>query len=169
MIHVIRGTDVPVRHSYYHSFLKHFENESKDGNVYVKENKDIYTNKQVETFLEIRLVDEETGEQVDYSKTCIAEGQCPEWNELLDFKLVAKNRKAFTKQELEQSKLVIYFTLFDQLIKEDPLGKFKKIVQRENRFLGSQKIPLQSILQNSKFEGHIKLNRPLVLQDYVVV
>jgi hypothetical protein len=39
----------------------------------------------------------------------------------------------------------------------------------QNRFLGTFKVPLFTILSGSKFEGQIKLNRPLVLQDYHVV
>lgn len=149
MIHVIRGTDVPVRHSYYQQFLRHLEDKD------TKTNRDIYTEKQVETFLEARLVDEENDQELGCQRTCLAEGQCPEWNELLDFKICAKNKMHFSKEELQQSKLVVYFTLFDQLMKEDKISKLKKIVQKENRYLGSFKIPLTSILTNNKFEGHI--------------
>ena len=39
----------------------------------------------------------------------------------------------------------------------------------QNRFLGTFKIPLTTILSGTKFEGIIRLNRPLVLQDYHVV
>jgi hypothetical protein len=39
----------------------------------------------------------------------------------------------------------------------------------QNRYLGSFKIPLTTILSGTKFEGLIRIDRPLVLQDYHVV
>jgi coiled-coil and C2 domain-containing protein 2A len=83
--------------------------------------------------------------------------------------LVAKNGVAFTKDELEQSKMMVYFTLFDQEVKVDQITKMNRLLQKQNRYLGSFKVPLTTILSNSKFEGLIKLQRPLILQDYHVV
>lgn len=45
----------------------------------------------------------------------------------------------------------------------------KQIVYIENRFLGSFTVPLTTILGNSKFDGTVRLNRPLVIQNYNVV
>ena len=45
--------------------------------------------------------------------TSTAEGQCPEWNEILQHEIRAKNKIEFTNAELEDSPYMIYFTLFD--------------------------------------------------------
>ena len=39
----------------------------------------------------------------------------------------------------------------------------------QNRYLGTFKIPLTTVLSESKIEGLMRLERPLVLQDYHVV
>jgi len=59
---------------------------------------ELYFNKQAETFLEIRLHDPDTGDEI-IQRTSVSEGQCPEWNELIEFKLKSK-LMAFTKHEL---------------------------------------------------------------------
>ena len=48
--------------------------------------------------------------------TNIAEGDFPEWNEILAFPLFALNGKRLTKQELISTKTMIYVTLFDREI-----------------------------------------------------
>ncbi len=39
----------------------------------------------------------------------------------------------------------------------------------ENRYLGGFAVSLQTVLSGSKFEGMVRLNRPLVLQNYKVI
>lgn len=88
---------------------------------------------------------------------------------MLEFMLKAKNKIHFTKDELEQSKIIISFTLFDQEVHIDQITRMRQMRYVQNRFLGTFKIPLTTILSGTKFEGIIRLNRPLVLQDYHVV
>jgi hypothetical protein len=95
-------------------------------------------------------------------KTCVSEGQNPEWNELLDFTLKSRG-VAFTKHELAQSKMMLHFTLFDQEIKVDQITKMTKQISKQNKFLGTFKVPLTTILSSSKFEGKVRLDRPLVI------
>lgn len=45
----------------------------------------------------------------------------------------------------------------------------RTMTYRENRFLGYFSVPLTTILKGSKFEGQIRLERPLVLQGYRVI
>jgi hypothetical protein len=46
-------------------------------------------------------------------QTNIAEGDFPEWNEVLSFPLKAENGRKFTKEELINSKATLYISLFD--------------------------------------------------------
>jgi len=72
----------------------------------------LYKTQRVEPLVEVRIVYNE-----DYSEvklTNIAEGDFPEWNEILEFPLKALNKKRFTKQELINTKSMIYITLFDR-------------------------------------------------------
>ena len=71
----------------------------------------------VETFIEVRIVYHNGYTQVQY--TNIAEGDYPEWNEVLSFPLEPLNGKHFTQSELEQSKTMIYISIFDQEISHD--------------------------------------------------
>ena len=73
--------------------------------------KDLYKIARVETFVEIRIVYHEGFSQT--LQTNIAEGDFPEWNEVLAFPLVAENMKKFTKEELLNSKAMLYISLFD--------------------------------------------------------
>jgi len=72
MIHVIRGTDVPVRTRYFDQFLKYLNN-AKNENDNNKAYRQLYDFKQVETFLEVRLHDPDTGEE-QVQKTSVSEG-----------------------------------------------------------------------------------------------
>ncbi len=132
--------------------------------------KDLYRITRVETFVEIRIVYHE-----GYTHTLhtnIADGDFPEWNEVLSFPLQAENGKRFTKEELINSKTMLYISLFDQEItpyKEDDYNSVIKM-QIEYRFLGSFTIPLSSILNNPpKMEAMFKLNRPLALFNYTIL
>jgi hypothetical protein len=82
--------------------------------------KDLYKIARVETFVEVRIVYNEFFTEV--KTTNIAEGDFPEWNEVLNFNLIAENGKKFTKEELFNSKTMLYISLFDREItpfKED--------------------------------------------------
>lgn len=76
---------------------------------------------------------------------------------------------SFKKTELEQSPILIYFTLFDQLIQSEQITKMRTMTYRENRYLGCFCVPLTTILKGSKFEGQVKIERPLVIQGYRVM
>lgn len=58
---------------------------------------------------------------------------------------------------------MIYFTLFDQEIHVDQITKNRQMRYIENRYLGGFAVSLQTVLSGSKFEGMVRLNRPLVL------
>jgi hypothetical protein len=73
--------------------------------------KDCYNISRVETFVEVRIVYNDYYTEVKV--TNIAEGDFPEWNDVLTFPLKAENEKRFTKEELVNSKTIIYFSLFD--------------------------------------------------------
>lgn len=73
--------------------------------------KDLYKISRVETFVEVRIVYNDLYTEVKH--TNIAEGDFPEWNEVLNFNLISENGKKFTKEELLNSKTIIYVSLFD--------------------------------------------------------
>ncbi len=62
--------------------------------------------------MEVRIVYNE--DYTEVKVTNIAEGDFPEWNEILEFPLTALNNKRFTKQELINTKSMVYVTLFDR-------------------------------------------------------
>lgn len=82
---------------------------------------------------------------------------------MLEFALKAAKGKFFSQSELEQNRMMIYITLFDKETVEEPISKNKSIRYEENKYLGQIKIPLTTILSGSKFEGLVRLQRPLVL------
>jgi hypothetical protein len=55
----------------------------------------LYKTARVETLVEVRLVYNEDYSEV--KQTYVAEGDFPEWNEVLNFPLKALNGKRFTK------------------------------------------------------------------------
>lgn len=57
--------------------------------------------------------------------TNIAEGDYPEWNEILEFPLKALNKRRFTKMELINTKAMIYVTLFDREINVFNTGRIE--------------------------------------------
>ncbi len=65
--------------------------------------------------------------------------------------------------------MIIYITLFDKETIEERISKNRVIRYEENKYLGQIKIPLTTILSGSKFEGLVRIQRPLVLQNYHVV
>tara|TARA_B110000285_G_scaffold36633_1_gene39625 strand:+ start:2104 stop:2280 length:177 start_codon:yes stop_codon:yes gene_type:complete len=58
---------------------------------------------------------------------------------------------------------MIYFTLFDQMEELEKLTAARTIIIKEKRYLGSFAVPLTTVLGDTKFEGQIRLNRPLVI------
>jgi hypothetical protein len=58
----------------------------------------IYKIQRVEPMIEVRIVYNETYSHVQ-TTTC-AEGDFPEWNQILEFPLKAINQKNFTRREL---------------------------------------------------------------------
>ena len=96
-----------------------------------------------------------------------SEGDFPEWNEILEFPLRPLNRRRFTKQELVNSKSMIYITLFDREISISNSGRVE--VEQNLRYLGSFSIPLIALLNNPpKIDAIFKVNRPLALFNYQV-
>jgi hypothetical protein len=72
----------------------------------------LYRTHRVEPVIEVRIVYNQ-----DYSEvklTNIAEGDFPEWNEILEFPFKALNKRRFTKAELINTKSMIYITLYDR-------------------------------------------------------
>ena len=131
--------------------------------------KNMYNICRVETFAEIRIRYHDGFEVVKC--TNIAEGDFPEWNEVITFELECLDGKKFTKEELENSNTMIYISIFDREVYHDDSDYSSDIKFKvEEKFLGSFQIPLTSILANPpKMEGMFKVNRPLTLFDYVVL
>ena len=77
-----------------------------------KQLRQLYKTQRVEPLVEVRIVYNEEWSEVKL--TNIAEGDFPEWNEILEFPLKALNKRKFTKQELINTKAMIYITLFDR-------------------------------------------------------
>jgi hypothetical protein len=94
----------------------------------------------------------------------MAEGDFPEWNEILSFPLKS-DFKRFTRQELSNMKVMIYISLFDRVINQN-----LDLTKNNYKFLGSLSIPLISLLNNPpKIEAVLKLERPISLLQYEVV
>lgn len=115
--------------------------------------------------MEVRIVYNE--EYSEVKLTNIAEGDFPEWNEILEFPLKALNKRKFTKQELVNSKTMIYITLFDRELVMYNTGRVE--IEQNYRYLGSFSIPLIALLNNPpKMDAIFKVNRPLALFNYHV-
>jgi len=167
LVNVLRATDVPVRQAYYKDFIEYIQNGQ--GANSQEAFKQLYFLKQVEPYVEVRLVDPDGKAPEQKHETARAEGQCPEWNEMLEFTLKAAKGKYFTRGELEENRMMIYITVFDRVTVEEPVSKNRVMKYVENKYLGQIQIPLATILGGSKFEGNVKIDRPLVLQNYRVV
>jgi hypothetical protein len=127
--------------------------------------KNIYRTQRVEPIVEVRIVYNE--EYSEVKLTNIAEGDFPEWNEILEFPLLAMNKRRFTRQELINSKSMIYVTLFDREITMMNSGRIE--IDTNYRYLGSYSIPLIAVLNNPpKIDAIFKVNRPLALFNYQV-
>ncbi len=61
--------------------------------------------------IEVRIVYNEEYSEVKI--TNVAEGDYPEWNEILEFPFAALNKRRFTRTELINTKSMIYITLYD--------------------------------------------------------
>jgi hypothetical protein len=170
LVHVIRATDVPLRLSYYEeyeAYLGAAKNESREEQRRRFQN--LYSTKQVEPLVEVRLVDPEDPSTEQVLKTSAAEGRSPEWNQILEFALKAKNKVAFTKEELERSKMMVYFTLFDQEKQIEQITRARSQHYLENKYLGQFGVPLTTILAGQKLEGLVRVERPIVLQSHKVI
>ena len=64
---------------------------------------------------------------------------------------------------------MIYITLFDSVRVDEPISKNRVETYWENKYMGQIKIPLTTILTGSKFEGLVRIQRPLVIQNYHVI
>lgn len=73
---------------------------------------------------------------------------------------MAENGKGFSPDELVNSDITLYFSLFDRCMSHRKVlytNKYETVI--ENKFLGSFHISLISILQNSpKLEGLVRVN-----------
>ena len=116
--------------------------------------------------VEVRIVYNDLYQVVEV--TNIAEGDFPEWNQILEFPLRALNQKRFTKQELINTRAMIYITLFDIEIQTSNAGP-QIVLNPQYRYLGSLSIPLIALLNNPpKIDAMLKINRPLALFNYQV-
>ena len=71
--------------------------------------------------VEVRIVYNEEFSEVKITNA--SEGDFPEWNEILEFPLMALNKKKFTKHELINTKSMLYITLFDREISSVANGR----------------------------------------------
>ena len=170
-VHIVRGQDVPLRIKYCEDYEKHKAKEAEKG----ADNRDYQRTikkTDVQAFVEVRLVNTALpdGHREKERVLCTnpADGQCPEWNQILEFDMRPANRSAFTQEELQTWPYVLYFTLYDRETRVVKETRVKSIHYDENRYLGSFSIPLTTILSGNKFEGSVRVNRPLVLQNYRV-
>ena len=65
MIHVIRANDVPIRMEYYDRYAELIlegAGRAKEG-TNLMDYQEVFTSKQVETFVEVRIVNSQTGEE----------------------------------------------------------------------------------------------------------
>ena len=117
--------------------------------------------------VEVRVV---YNDEIEIVKTTMcAEGDFPEWNEILEFPLKALNQKRFTRQELLNSKTMIYVTLFDAEITDYGVGALSPVPRTTYRYLGSFSIPLISLLNNPpKIDAIFKVERPMALFNYQI-
>ena len=102
-------------------------------------------------------------------KTECLEGMNPEWNQILRFKLTAKNKNQnFSASEIVDTRNVLQLSLFDALgsvkNRRDNPNKFTLLINKH--FMGSFTIPLMSLFDNPKIEAAFKLNRPIILFGY---
>jgi hypothetical protein len=72
----------------------------------------LYRTHRVEPVIEVRIVYNEAYSEVKI--TNVAEGDFPEWNEILEFPFSALNKRRFTRLELVNTKSMIYITLYDR-------------------------------------------------------
>lgn len=167
LVHVIRATGVPLRLSYYNEYQAYLAAPA-ESNEQRRRYHSLYSTKQVEPLVEVRLVDPDDPSSEQVLATSTADGRSPEWNQILEFSLKAK-KAAFTKQELERSKMMVYFTLFDQEKQVEQITRARTQQYLENKYLGQFAVPLTTILAGQKLEGLVRVDRPVVLQSHRVI
>lgn len=166
LVHVIRATDVPLRLSYYKEYESYLAADPREQQ---KLYHNLYSSKQVEPLVEVRLVDPEAPENEQVRKTSAADGRSPEWNQILEFGLTAKDNEGFTKQELERSTTMVCFTLFDQEKQVEQITRARSQHYLEHKYLGRFVVPLTTVLAGQKLEGLVRVDRPVVLQSHKVI
>jgi len=127
----------------------------------------------VYSYVQFKLVqktdDAKMNFKIQTEKSECLEGMNPEWNQILRFKLTAKNKNQnFTSSEIDDSRNALQLTLFDALgsVKNRNADQNKFILRINKHFIGSFTIPLKSLFDNPKIEAAFKLNRPLILFGY---
>ena len=196
-VHCVKGENVPIRADYIKDYIQAKSGALKPNNsINFDRNRatpnnppgfipgegqenvvDMTTNKDmaymintpmVETYVEVALIYNDS--QTAIKRTNVDEGSTPKWNEVLDFDWISKDRiRGFTKEELITSESMIRISLFDRR-QEWTLIDDKKVIQEENRFLGSIEVPLLTVLFNpEKLDSNFRLQRPMALSAYRVL
>jgi hypothetical protein len=124
--------------------------------------------KNVESFIEVKVVFYD--QELDW-RTDSVDGIHPDYNARNKFILKPKDgEKYFTREELSHCPGVIYFTLYDEIRSEQQLNEkdaHTYIYKYEKKYLGSFKIPLTTVLQNSSsLEATCKVDIPLSVFGY---
>lgn len=92
----------------------------------------------MQPYIEVKVTDpenEDEKQRVRVKRTATSDGQCPEFNQILDFVLEARNKACFTRDELADSKVMITITLFDEYTVSERIGN-RTTTYHENIYLG---------------------------------
>lgn len=107
--------------------------------------------------------------QGNFSRTTVADGPNPSWNEELILPFTAPNND-YSPETLQTVNDVVYLNLFDEVIfniLQDDRQQSTNIHQRlERHWLGSIEIPFSTVYFNNKVEGTFRVNTPPVLLGY---
>lgn len=114
--------------------------------------------KKARTFVEIRF-------QENVIATVSIEGTGPLWKQSLSLPFRAP-QDDFTPSNLSQVQDVIYFTLFDQIIEDDSVGRRgylegENTTRTDKKFLGSFQVPFNTVYTEGKIEGIFRLSTPV--------
>ena len=121
------------------------------------------------SFVEVKLYDPEKGTLFTL-KTETYEGTYPEWNDnlVVPLKLNHADFNYDITGNLQSSRAVLYFTLFDLVsnISRNRQSTNRYDVLIEKRYLGQFSIPLVTIINNPRQNAVYKVERPLFLFGY---